>query len=82
MKPFPCGFVSRRRQSHAAKIHLSEGNPVFLNGNCVIPDAQLPGVAARGPIGLQHHGGKRDGKWTGPPSLLQFKNIFVKELAE
>jgi len=53
---------------------------VVLNGKVVIPDAQLPGVAPRGPIGLQHHGGKRDGQWTGPPSLLQFKNIFIKEL--
>jgi hypothetical protein len=40
----------------------------------------MPGVAARGPIGLQHHGGKRDGQWNSPPSLLQFKNIFIKEL--
>jgi hypothetical protein len=46
----------------------------------VIENAQMPGVPARGPIGLQHHGGKRDGKWTSPPALLQFKNIFVKEL--
>ena len=23
---------------------------------------------------------KRDGQWTGPPSLLQYKNIFIKEL--
>ncbi|MDP2898955.1 MAG: DUF1080 domain-containing protein [bacterium] len=53
---------------------------VVLNGKVVIPDAQLPGVAPRGPIGLQHHGGKGDGQWTGPPSLLQFKNIFIKEL--
>jgi hypothetical protein len=53
---------------------------VVLNGKVVIPDAQLPGVAPRGPIGLQHHGGKRDGQWTGPPSLLQFKNVFIKEL--
>jgi len=29
---------------------------------------------------MQHHGGKSDGKCTGPPSLLQFKNIFIKEL--
>ena len=53
---------------------------VVLNGKTVIPDARLPGVAARGAIALQHHGAKRDGKWVGPPSLLQFKNIYAKEL--
>jgi len=53
---------------------------VVLNGKTVIPEARLPGVAARGAIGLQHHGGKRGDRWAGPPSLLQFKNIFVKEL--
>jgi hypothetical protein len=53
---------------------------VALNGKIVIPDAQLPGVAPRGALALQHHGGQRDGQWTGPPSLLQFKNIYVQEL--
>jgi hypothetical protein len=53
---------------------------VVLNGITVIPNAQLPGMAARGPVGLQHHGGKRNGQWTSPPALLQYKNIFVKEL--
>ena len=53
---------------------------VVLNGEKVIDNAQLPGIPARGPLALQHHGGKKDGKWTGPPSLVQFKNIYVKEL--
>jgi hypothetical protein len=53
---------------------------VMLNGKAVIPGAQIPGLPARGRIGLQHHGGMRDGKWNSPPSLLQFKNIFIKEL--
>ncbi|MGI8601428.1 MAG: 3-keto-disaccharide hydrolase [Verrucomicrobiales bacterium] len=53
---------------------------VILNGKKVIENAQMPGVPARGPIGLQHHGGKREGKWNSPPALLQFKNIFIKEL--
>ena len=47
-------------------------------------DADPPGVVhlepARGRLGLQHHGGKRDGKWTGPPSLVQYKHIYIKEL--
>jgi hypothetical protein len=53
---------------------------VVLNGERVIENAQLPGIAARGPIALQHHGSKKDGKWTGPPSLVQFRNILLKEL--
>lgn len=53
---------------------------VVLNGQKVIADAQLPGIAPTGPIALQHHGGKRDGKWAGPPSLVQFRNISIKEL--
>jgi len=53
---------------------------VVLNGKTVIPGARIPGLPARGRIALQHHGGKRDGKWTSPPALVQFKNIFVKEL--
>lgn len=55
---------------------------VVLNGKTVVENAQLPGVAARGPIGMQHHGGKRSGKWVSPPSLLQFKDIYIKELAK
>lgn len=53
---------------------------VVLNGVTVIEQAQLPGMAEKGPIALQHHGGKQNGQWNSPPSLLQFKNIFVKEL--
>lgn len=53
---------------------------VVLNEKTVIAAAPIPDLPARGRIGLQHHGGKRDGKWNSPPSLLQFKNIFVKEL--
>ena len=53
---------------------------VVLNGIEVITNAQLPGIPARGPIALQHHGGKRDGVWSSPPSLVQFRNISIKEL--
>ena len=42
---------------------------VDLNGKRVIDNAQLPGVAPRGPIALQHHG-----------DAVQFANLFVKEL--
>jgi hypothetical protein len=53
---------------------------VVLNGTIVIDRAQLPGIPERGPIALQHHGGYQDGKYTGPPSLVQFRNIRIKEL--
>lgn len=53
---------------------------VVLNGHTVISDAELPGVPPSGPIALQHHGGMKDGVWTGPPSLVQFRNISITEL--
>jgi hypothetical protein len=55
---------------------------VKLNGEEVISNAQLPGIREDGPIGLQHHGGwdAKAGKWKGPPSLVQFRRIFIKEL--
>jgi hypothetical protein len=42
---------------------------VVLNGQTVIEDVELPGLPARGPIGLQHHG-----------DPVQFTNLFIKEL--
>jgi hypothetical protein len=55
---------------------------VKLNGLVVIPSITLPDLPAEGPLGLQHHGGPKgaDGKYTGIPALVQFRNIFVKEL--
>ena len=44
---------------------------VVLNDKTVIENAQLPGVPARGPIALQHHG-----------DPIQFANIYIKELCE
>jgi Domain of Unknown Function (DUF1080) len=57
---------------------------VKLNGEAVIENAQLPGVAKEGPIGLQHHGGWNAAKgiWTGPPSVVQFRNIYIRELPD
>jgi hypothetical protein len=53
---------------------------VKLNDKMVIPSATIPGMPARGRIGLQHHGGKRNGEWNSPPSLMQFRNIYLKKL--
>jgi hypothetical protein len=53
---------------------------VVLNGKQVIESARLPNLPEKGRIGLQHHGSFRNGAWTGPPSLMQFRNIYIKEL--
>ncbi len=53
---------------------------VVLNGVTVIPGANVPNLPPKGAIALQHHGGKRNGEWVSPPSLVQFKNIFIKPL--
>ena len=42
---------------------------VNLNGKTVIENAQLPGVAPRGPIALQSHG-----------DPVEFANLFIREL--
>lgn len=53
---------------------------VVLNGKTVISEADLPGVPASGPLALQHHGSKKGGVWTSPPSLVQFRNVTIQEL--
>jgi Domain of Unknown Function (DUF1080) len=55
---------------------------VKLNAEEVITNAELPGVPKEGPIALQHHGSynRSTGQWTGPPSLVQFRNIAIKQL--
>jgi hypothetical protein len=53
---------------------------VVLNGITVIENAELPGIPPRGPIAFQHHGGYRDGKYVGNPSLVQFRNVRIKPL--
>lgn len=53
---------------------------VKLNDQQVIENAQLPGIPTKGRLALQHHGGKKDGQWNSPPSLVQFRNISIKEL--
>lgn len=53
---------------------------VVLNGITVIENAELPGIPGKGPIAFQHHGGYRDGKYVGNPSLVQFRKISIRPL--
>lgn len=53
---------------------------VVLNGHTVIENAQLPGVPEKGAIALQHHGHLVNGQWASSPSLVQFRNISIREL--
>ncbi|MEK6236430.1 MAG: DUF1080 domain-containing protein [Planctomycetales bacterium] len=55
---------------------------VVLNDSTVLENAQLPKIPPKGPIGLQHHGGfnAKSGKWSPASSLIQFRNVYVKEL--
>ena len=48
---------------------------VVLNGQTVIDQARLPGVPAKGPIGLQH-----PGKPLTPDMPVEFANFLLKEL--
>jgi len=52
------------------------------NGITIIDNALYPGLDIEGPIGFQHHGGlhPETGKLRGASSLVQFRNIWIKEL--
>jgi hypothetical protein len=55
---------------------------VINNGIVVIDNALYPGLNVEGSIGFQHHGGvdAKTGKLKGGSSLVQFRNIWIKEL--
>jgi type 1 glutamine amidotransferase len=62
-----------------------QGNTVkvVLNGQTVLPGVTIPDLPTRGRLAFQHHGGKnKQGEWSGPPSLVQFKNVYIKELPQ
>jgi len=69
---------------------IGERLTVKLNGITVIENARLPGVPEEGPIALQSHGSRdRDGEfrasygprnWSGAPSLVQYRNIYIRPL--
>ena len=52
---------------------------VVLNDITVLENAQLPGVKPKGKIALQHHGGMRNGEYSPASSLVQFRNIEIRE---
>ena len=52
---------------------------VTLNDKLVIENALLPGVPRKGALALQLHPERKDGEWGA--SLVQFRNIRIKELA-
>lgn len=53
---------------------------VLLNEKLVIDNARLPGIPEKGALALQHHGGYNDGAYQPSSSVVQFKNIFIKQL--
>lgn len=61
-----------------------KGNRITVvnNGIVVIDNALYPGLDVTGALGLQHHGGinPETGKLRGASSLVQFRNIWIKEL--
>jgi len=63
-------------------ITVIGGTVKVLNNGQLVIDITLPDLPAEGPLGLQHHGGPKgpDGKYTGIPALVQFRNIYMKEL--
>ncbi|QDU40727.1 hypothetical protein Mal4_50870 [Maioricimonas rarisocia] len=62
-------------------IMVGDRLTVLLNDHLIIENARLPDVPERGRIALQHHGGRNaDGTYKPASSLVQFRNIWIKEL--
>ncbi len=62
-------------------IMIGDRLTLILNNKMVLENAQLPEVPVKGPIAFQHHGGiNKDGSYKPASSLVQFRNIWIKEL--
>ncbi|MEW4527485.1 DUF1080 domain-containing protein [Maioricimonas sp. JC845] len=62
-------------------IMVGDRLTVLLNDQLIIENALLPDVPERGRIALQHHGGlNEDGTYKPASSLVQFRNVWIKEL--
>jgi hypothetical protein len=72
----PVGFWN------AFDITVKGENITIKNNGIVVINALYPGLNVKGPIGFQHHGGvnEKTGKLMGASSLVQFRNIWIKEL--
>jgi hypothetical protein len=57
---------------------------ILLNSKIVIENTLIPGIQAKGPIGLQHHGGPnpKTGEMNPASSLIQFRNIWIRPLGK
>lgn len=62
-------------------IVIGDRVTVLLNDHMVLENAHLPGLPEKGRLALQHHGGvNQDGSYKPASSLVQFRNIWIKEL--
>jgi len=62
-------------------IMVGDRVTVLLNDHMVLENAQLPEIPEVGRLALQHHGGvNADGSYKPASSLVQFRNIWIKEL--
>ncbi len=62
-------------------IMIKDRLTVILNNKMVLENARLPDVPDLGAVALQHHGGiNDDGSYKPASSLVQFRNIWIKEL--
>lgn len=68
--------------NHFTIIMIGDRLTVVENNQMVLENARLPGIPRRGRIALQHHGGIRpDGSYKPASSLVQFRNIRIRELS-
>ena len=61
-------------------IMVGDRLTVLLNNKNVLENAHLPDVPEKGRLALQHHGGMRKGVFSPASSLIQFRNISIREL--
>jgi hypothetical protein len=63
-------------------IMIKDRLTVIENNQMVLENAHLPDVPEKGQLALQHHGGRNpDGTYKPASSLVQFRNIWIKELS-
>lgn len=67
--------------NHFTIIMIGDRLTVIENNQMVLEQAQLPGVPEKGRLALQHHGGiNQDGSLKPASSLIQFRNVRIREL--